>query len=938
MSECARCTRWRARCAPQDTPTCTARCTACCTYCSMSTQGERCRSALAARAGGRGARRKTRPHVRRAALHAAHTAACRHKVRDVGVRSLHALAGEVRACERSVVRAARHAHMYGALHCMLHILQHVDTRAISESQQWSMLIAEIVQTCFEVNAAVACVVNNSSPEGHLPMDMSGPVLGDTDNSQNLELDDGRPVTAQMVLLCAWRSVKEVSLVLGCIASRLSIAGEEQEHGTLTQRQVVAMGEHFTKLLAETKHRGAFEQAYVGFTHLLARLWRCRGGMLHALPGGWLRDLMTTLASEAGGGSLCATRRSAGLPFMIQALVTTELQVSDKPKCFHECVMTLMQLCGGGGGGAVLRAHCCNVLRALVRCSALQQAVAPYVGDALLLALKGFDGPTWEERNSSTLLLSALVVRVFGVARGADAGGAGGGGGGAGGGVGFNSGRSCNNSLSRFMSVVCECGRSAVLKTRQLAAQALLPLVSPAMYIPHIEEMLALLSNQNIKRNFCHGILLQVTKLLNNRPDNLSVDDMATARLQDKIQQSCWILQQGAGPQPCYLIAEEYNNMINLIVWKFPSLIHTTMITKITYYLDIMLSKSKDLTAALSGRDLCLASAANLSYVLVNKYGQTDELKKLIYKFLLHDSYEVTLTALNYLLILNKDFEIENSFQEHLNILTKDKNLLIELRKDDNYSKTLYKVFITTKYLECKQKCLKLLSLEENTYKYMIQGDVREIGDDVSELDDDVIVRELTRLVDTQHENMTHIYLYSLTTFLTDKINEPQVNGNLILNCVRTIFDCSSSRNSFSTRSVVANFLENNFKSLIDLELMDLSEEDKFEVEASLWASLVLILEDDEEAVRLAGARTVGGVAAALGAWPAARGAWPAARGRGLRHWGCGGVRTRRRGAARAGVAAAKQMCVRLQRVSHSIHTTQGHSVSSAVHISMSSYV
>lgn len=74
----------------------------------------------------------------------------------------------------------------------------------------------------------------------------------------------------MVLLCAWRSVKEVSLVLGCISSRLSIAGEEQERGTLTQQQVVAMGEHFTKLLAETKHRGAFEQAYVGFTQLLAR--------------------------------------------------------------------------------------------------------------------------------------------------------------------------------------------------------------------------------------------------------------------------------------------------------------------------------------------------------------------------------------------------------------------------------------------------------------------------------------------------------------------------------------------------------------------------------------------------------------------------------------------------------------------------------------------
>lgn len=74
-------------------------------------------------------------------------------------------------------------------------------------------------------------------------------------------------------------------------------------------------------------------------------------------------------------------------------------MSEKPKCFHECVTTLMRLCGGGGegggGGGAVRAHCSNVLRALVRCAALQQAVAPYVGEVLLLALRGFDRPTWE---------------------------------------------------------------------------------------------------------------------------------------------------------------------------------------------------------------------------------------------------------------------------------------------------------------------------------------------------------------------------------------------------------------------------------------------------------------------------------------------------------------------------------------------------------------
>lgn len=79
------------------------------------------------------------------------------------------------------------------------------------------------------------------------------------------------VTAQMVLLCSWRTVKEVSLLLGEISDRCPILPDT--HGLLSEDQVVAIGVHLTTLLEETKHRGAFEQAYVGFTLLASRLWR-----------------------------------------------------------------------------------------------------------------------------------------------------------------------------------------------------------------------------------------------------------------------------------------------------------------------------------------------------------------------------------------------------------------------------------------------------------------------------------------------------------------------------------------------------------------------------------------------------------------------------------------------------------------------------------------
>ncbi|KAJ8720431.1 hypothetical protein PYW07_012474 [Mythimna separata] len=288
------------------------------------------------------------------------------------------------------------------------------TATLGETAQ---LTSDIIDTCMQVNDAVVCVVNNSSPEGHLPMDMTVQV-SDHGNTGNVTLDDGRQVTAQMVLLCAWRSVKEVSLLLGAICSRLSVVGEgdgssETAAGaTLQAAQLARVGEHFTSLLAETKHRGAFEQAYVGFTLLLDRLWRCRSPALHGLPQRWLAQLMRAIAE--GEGALCATRRSAGVPFIIQALVTTEVQVQGNPLCFHGCIAELLQL--SATGSAEARGHALHVLRALFRHAALGERVAPHVAAGLVAALHAFDAHSWAERNSSTLLLSALVQRVFGVQR------------------------------------------------------------------------------------------------------------------------------------------------------------------------------------------------------------------------------------------------------------------------------------------------------------------------------------------------------------------------------------------------------------------------------------------------------------------------------------------------------------------------------------------
>ncbi|RVE51905.1 hypothetical protein evm_003525 [Chilo suppressalis] len=223
-------------------------------------------------------------------------------------------------------------------------------------------------------------------------------------------------------------------------------------------------------------------------HRWLRVWQCRSPTLHS----WGRDRLAQLLGQLLGQLLPQhqhqqqrqqhpTRRSAGLPFMIQALVITELQVKGNPTCLHECMTTLLKLAhastvpnctgistlnqlksthyepnshddnnvsdstetkhaekstlkqsksthfernsdadnivsdkneqnentkrtGDGsqaenasicmGSSVETRAHCMNILRALFRNSALEESVAGYVGEGLMVALEGFNKDTW----------------------------------------------------------------------------------------------------------------------------------------------------------------------------------------------------------------------------------------------------------------------------------------------------------------------------------------------------------------------------------------------------------------------------------------------------------------------------------------------------------------------------------------------------------------
>uniref|UniRef100_A0A8C6VAY5 tRNA (32-2'-O)-methyltransferase regulator THADA n=1 Tax=Naja naja TaxID=35670 RepID=A0A8C6VAY5_NAJNA len=336
------------------------------------------------------------------------------------------LVREILQAEKSLLHAAASFPMYGRVHCITGALLSpvvqssspeglipMDTDLETSARLQSILLE--IQPCdtndyfTETKLLKECYRPDS--DGRAP-DVSTEIKGKEQHTSD--------VTAQMVLVCCWRSMKEVSLLLGKLCQLLPVQMLPSCSDALITMDQVGNGEYFKNHLLKSRHRGAFELAYAGFVKLTEVFSRSNNEELHKLPQQWLCNVLEEIKCSDPSSKLCVTRRSAGIPFYIQALLASEPK-KGKTSLLKMTMKSLISLALPSDipSSIISQVHALNILRALFKDTRLGENIIPYVADGMQAAILGFTSSVWAVRNSSTLLFSTLITRIFGVKRGKD---------------------------------------------------------------------------------------------------------------------------------------------------------------------------------------------------------------------------------------------------------------------------------------------------------------------------------------------------------------------------------------------------------------------------------------------------------------------------------------------------------------------------------------
>ncbi|CAH1762914.1 9894_t:CDS:10, partial [Entrophospora sp. SA101] len=281
---------------------------------------------------------------------------------------LRILKTQINIASNNLLLASKKYPMYGTLIGLQYLFLEINYNSDFVKKnilEWRALHKDVLQLIDHVCQIVLEILSSPSPEGNLPEGVDdGGTLDMNDDDITVDYDEFYE----------------------------NGGGRGEEMSDVDYEQVRKGGELFKNLLISIRHRGAFSAIYPEFLKVCTRLLSSNQSDFFGLPKIWLEENINAIKTN----SISITRRSAGLPYYILAIVYSESSSSNLDKMVD-----------------IPQVHAFNILRILFMDSKLGTEVLSYVSNGFELSIEGFSSKSWAIRNCSVMLFSTLLQRTFG---------------------------------------------------------------------------------------------------------------------------------------------------------------------------------------------------------------------------------------------------------------------------------------------------------------------------------------------------------------------------------------------------------------------------------------------------------------------------------------------------------------------------------------------
>ncbi|KAG9189219.1 hypothetical protein G6011_06087 [Alternaria panax] len=260
---------------------------------------------------------------------------------------------------------------------------------------WKRCHGDIVTSIESLWTCVYHVLCADAPEGHVPD----------------EMEDESSLDTKEILSYSWRGLKEASVLLRTVILKAPVGDGDGD--LVTPGVFEKLGRLcFTQLL-ELRHRGAFSTVSQTFAVFCRRCVTSNIPSIRALPEMWYQETLRSIQAKSDA----ITRRSAGIPAAMSALLAAEPQTGGKlfPRAIKDLVAETLVAAQSTNieESRLPQVHALNCIKEIFTTSKLSVASEAYIGQGLELAAKTLSSPIWPLRNCSLMLFKALIERLLG---------------------------------------------------------------------------------------------------------------------------------------------------------------------------------------------------------------------------------------------------------------------------------------------------------------------------------------------------------------------------------------------------------------------------------------------------------------------------------------------------------------------------------------------